>query len=108
MKRIGIAALLLTSSLVFAGDEFFWFPKYPGAEVSEQESYGSMHNLTLRTKDDLVKVTTFYKTAHYIEWCKEISDTHSQCRFVNKDYKGIVGIDRKSYGVTVIEASVMN
>lgn len=104
---IGIAVLLLTSSSVMA-DEFFDFPKYPGASISEQDSYGSIHNLTLRTKDELGKVTEFYKTAPHIEWCKVRSETYTDCRFVNKDAKGVVGLERKSYGVTVIEVSVSN
>lgn len=103
---IGIAAVLLFASTSVLADDFFDFPRYPGAEVTEQDSYGSVHNMTLSTKDELDKVTAFYKTAPHIEWCKVRSDTYTDCRFVNKEAKGVVGLERKSYGVTVIDVSV--
>ena len=105
-KPFVLLALLLGSTLVMA-DDFFDFPRYPGAVVHEQDSYGSMHNLVLRTKDGLDKVVAFYKTAPYIEWCRPVSETLTECRFVNGEVKGVFGVEAKSYGVTDIDITVV-
>ncbi len=107
MKNIFIVIIVSLVSSICLAAEFLGLAKYPGSKTTDESSYGSMHTLTLSTTDDIEKVVSFYKVRPNIKWCKKEVEDFYQCRYVAQDLgvKGILAIERKTYGVTVIEMS---
>lgn len=99
-------ALLFSANLLAADD----VPRYPSAKVESDDSYDGTTSLTLATGDELDKVMTFYRTQPHVSDCKQPPDypqTYT-CRFVDGKRRGLISAERKSYGVTKIDITVMN
>jgi hypothetical protein len=106
-RYFALAFSLLFSAHLLASDDL---PRYPGATLESDDSYDGTTSLTLATDDELDKVLAFYRAQPHVTNCKAPADYPESytCTYADGKRRGLISPERKSYGVTKIDITVMN